>query len=381
MHISLYLHYPFCVQKCLYCDFNSRAERRFSPAEYAELLVRELEAVSRTLSRPVQVPTMYFGGGTPSLMEPSDLARVIETADRLFRLEPDAEITLEANPGTLSVDRARGFRSAGANRISIGIQAFENRLLARLGRIHSVREALDAVDAARCGGFDNLGIDLIHSLPEQSLAQWETALRTAAVLAPEHISAYALTVEEGTPFAALERRGELPLPEEDEGAQMFEATARLLTGAGYEHYEISNFARPGRQSRHNSVYWRRASYLGFGAGAHSFLNTDGLGERWSNAPSPEQYRDALSQGILPTRDRIPLTLEDALAESFFLGLRLLAGVDVGELAGRFGAGPLAPYLDRAQGLIERGLLERDGDRLRLAPKAVILANTVFAEFL
>lgn len=381
MRLSLYVHFPFCLKKCLYCDFNSQVASELPGAEYAALVVREMELAAPLLPRPHQAATLYFGGGTPSLLEPDQVARIVEAASRLFHLENDAEITLEANPGTLDLARAKGFRQAGVNRISLGIQALEDRLLARLGRIHTAQEALDAVDCARRGGFENLSIDLMHSLPEQSLSQWEETLEQAISLGPEHISAYALTVEEGTPFALLEQQGKLPLPEEETGARMFETTTATLSGAGFEPYEISNFARPGFSSRHNRSYWTRGSYLGFGAGAHSFLNPDHLGERWHNADRTEEYLFEMRQGIIPVRDRQRLTRSEAISEAFFLGLRLLEGVDLSLLLNRYGGAALAPYLARADGLIAQNLLQKEGDTLRLAPHAVILANRVFAEFL
>ena len=381
MRAGLYIHFPFCLKKCLYCDFNSSADASVPPEEYAALLLREMELRQEALPEPVSASTLSFGGGTPSLMAPELVGRLIEAAVGRFGLARDAEVTLEANPGTLTPERLAGYRLAGVNRLSLGIQSFEDRLLARLGRVHTAREALDAYEACRRAGFDNISIDLMHSLPEQSLPQWCAALGQGIALGPEHLSAYALSVEEGTPFSALRAAGELPLPEEEASALMFEATARLLSEGGFRQYEISNFARDGRVSRHNGAYWSRESYLGFGAGAHSFLNPDGLGRRWRNSGRLAAYREALGRGTIPEEDTELITLEEAVAECFFLGLRVLDGLDLAPLEERYGEAALASRLEEAARLQASGALLREGSRIRLAPDAVILANTVFARFL
>jgi oxygen-independent coproporphyrinogen III oxidase len=381
MQTALYVHFPFCLRKCLYCDFNSDALAGARPEEYVALLLREMELRQKALPEAAASPTLYFGGGTPSLMSPELVERIIDRAAGRFGLQSGAEVTLEANPGTVSAEKLAGYRSAGVNRLSLGIQSFEDRLLSRLGRVHSVEEALSAYDCARHAGFDNISIDLMHSLPGQSLAQWRGALARAIELAPEHISAYALSVEEGTPFALSFEAGELPLPEEEEAARMFELTGELLSQAGYLHYEISNFALPGRQSRHNNAYWCRDSYLGFGPGAHSFLNRDGLGRRWSNACDLVSYCDSIGRGEIPEEDSEELTPEAALSESFFLGLRLLSGIDLSILRSRFGAELLEPHLAEVARLETAGALLREGERVRLAPQAVIVANSVFSRFL
>jgi oxygen-independent coproporphyrinogen-3 oxidase len=381
MQISLYVHIPYCLKKCNYCDFNSAASQPLPPEEYVRLVLKEMALRRETLEGPVAAPTLYFGGGTPSLLTPEQIGSLIEAAARLFSLEATAEITLEANPGTLTPEKLAGYRLTGVNRLSLGIQSFEDRLLARLGRPHSAAEALSAFRWARQAGFDNLSIDLMHSLPEQSVAQWRQALSAALELTPEHISAYGLSVEEGTPFAVQHALGQLPLPEEEDAAQMFEATVALTAAAGYRHYEISNFATPGRESRHNGAYWRRQSYLGFGAGAHSFYNGDGIGSRWQNAAGVADWAAALAAGRLPEEEREALTEEQAIAESFFLGLRQLDGLDLAPLQARFGEAALASRLKEVQRLIAAGSLFQKGTRIQLAPAAVIVANSVFARFL
>ncbi|GFO65927.1 radical SAM family heme chaperone HemW [Geomonas paludis] len=381
MQAGLYIHFPFCLKKCLYCDFNSTAWSGDELDGYVELLLREMELRRQALPEPVQAPTLYLGGGTPSLMAPELVGRLIDQAALRFGLEQDAEVTLEANPGTLTPERLAGYRAAGVNRLSLGIQSFEERLLKTLGRVHTVPQALAAFEQARRAGFDNISIDLMHSLPGQSLDDWRAALAQGIALAPEHVSAYALSVEEGTPFEQLYQHGELVLPGEEEAARMFEATAEMLTGAGYLHYEISNFGLPGRFSRHNQSYWSRASYLGFGSGAHSFWNPDGLGRRWNNAADLDGYRAAIDAGLLPERDEVLLSLEDAVAESFFLGLRVLTGLELAPLEERFGADALAGQLAEVERLLQAGLLVADGKRIRLADSSVIIANSIFSRFL
>jgi len=381
MELALYVHIPFCLRKCLYCDFASFADAPVPPAAYVAALVREMELRAARLARPVTAATLYLGGGTPSLLAPELVAGVVAAARRQFSLSDAAEVTLEANPGTLTVETLAGFRAAGVNRLSLGVQSFDDRLLAGLGRIHTAREAEAAVHLARTAGFSNLGLDLIHGLPGQDPTGWERDLRRATALAPEHISAYALAVEEGTPFHRLAATGELALPPEEEAVRMFEQTSEVLTACGYEHYEIANFARPGYRSRHNQVYWQRGPYLGFGAAAHSFLPTPGWGIRWRNPADPAAYRAALDRGGLPAGEVTPLSRQEAMGEWFFLGLRLREGVDLAAFPQEFGltvAEAFPGVLDRLAG---QGLVEVAEDRLRLTPKGLLLANQVFLAFL
>jgi oxygen-independent coproporphyrinogen-3 oxidase len=380
MPVSLYIHFPFCVRKCLYCDFASVADSPIDPAAYAAAVVAEMELRARLLDGEVTAPTLYFGGGTPSLMAPADVEAVIAAATRLFGLEADAEVTLEANPGTVSRESLAGYRAAGANRLSLGVQSFHDPLLARLGRVHTAAEARAAFGAAREAGFANIGIDLIHSLPGEDLACWRSDLGQAVALAPEHLSAYPLSVEEGTPFARLEEQGALPLPDEEEGAAMFAETTLFLEEAGYEQYELANFALPGRRSRHNQVYWRRGDYLGFGAGAHSFLRTPGFGRRWKNGDQPDAYLAGIRRGRLPEEGMTTLSRQEAMGEFLFLGLRLLDGVDGERFRQEFGLTVEAAFPAAVAELVAAGLLERAGERLRLTRRALPIANQVFVRF-
>lgn len=378
MFAALYLHTPYCLSKCHYCDFNSVANPELPLAEYVELLLAEMAARLATMTL-LPVASIYFGGGTPSLLSPGDVGRLVAAAAQHCRLAADAEITLEANPGTVSPASLRGYRAAGVNRLSFGIQSFDDLMLRRLGRRHTAAEARQAVAMAREAGFANIGIDLMHSLPGQTETHWQRTLEEAVALAPEHISAYGLTIEEGTPLAVMVARQELPEPEEEPAAAMLEMTAALLRQAGYDHYEISNFARPGRRSRHNLTYWRRGDYLGFGAGAHSFCRSPDDGVRWENPALLRDYAAFVRQG--PLRQQLTrLSRQEAMAEFFFLGLRLIEGVDLEAFAAEFGVTAEEVF----PGVIERqqccGLLLKEGGRLRLTARGLLLANRVMAEF-
>jgi oxygen-independent coproporphyrinogen-3 oxidase len=380
MQTALYVHFPFCIRKCLYCDFNSRAGSDIPQTSYTDALVREMELRRNALPKGVTASTLYLGGGTPSLLEPALVERIIAAADRLFSLEPTAEITIEANPCTVNRERLSAYRSAGVNRLSLGIQSFSDGMLTRLGRAHSAQEGIAAFATAREAGFANIGIDLIHSLPGQTQEKWQGELDRAVLLQPEHISAYGLTIEEGTPFHAMEQSGELTLPEEEAATEMFETTSQLLREAGYDHYEISNFALPGFRSRHNQVYWQRGDYLGFGAGAHSFLAAPPFGRRWKNPDTPESYMESMVNGRA-AEEELTLVMEwEARSETLFLGLRMLEGVDGKSFRNDFNMTLEQAYPDDLRDLLAEGLLEWRKGLLRLTSRGLILSNQVFIRF-
>lgn len=381
MALSLYIHYPFCLRKCRYCAFNSVADAPCSADEYLTALLGELTLRRGMPEKGSSATTLYFGGGTPSLLEPDQVARVIDATARQYDLASDAEITLECNPGTVNGRKLAAFRAAGVNRLSLGVQSFDDEFLEMLGRAHTAEQARAAFHGAREAGFDNIGIDLIHSLPGQSLAQWQRTLSCACELNPEHFSVYGLSIEEGTPFALLEENGSLHLPDEEESACMYEKSADILAAHGYEQYEIANFSRPGFRSRHNSGYWQRRSYLGFGAGAHSFLRQPEAGSRFSNCENVVDYLQLISHGCLPTSESRNLTRDEAMAEYLFLGLRLTEGVDLTRFHEEFAMSFHEAYGTVCRDLFAAGLLEIQGDFLRLAGKARILSNQVFARFL
>ncbi|GFE61722.1 radical SAM family heme chaperone HemW [Geobacter sp. AOG2] len=380
MFTRLYLHIPFCRRKCPYCAFVSQESASADLDGYAETLLAEMGLAAQAFRAERPLASVYFGGGTPSLLDPSHIARILERASDLFGLGQGAEITLEANPGTVDQKRLAAFRSAGVNRLSLGVQSFADPMLAALGRIHSAAEAGEAFRAARTAGFDNIGIDLIHALPGQTLPLWRTELEQALALGPEHLSVYGLTVEEGTPFAARYTDDSPLLPDEDLAAAMFEEADDLLTAAGYEHYEIANYALPGRRSDHNSGYWRRDGYLGLGCGAHSFLRR-GYGVRFGNPADLEAYAGAIAQGRLPHGETQSLTRQDALAEFMFLGLRMADGIEEETFRQEFGVGLEETFGREVSKLAALGLLETDGGRIRLTRRGMLLSNQVFARFL
>jgi oxygen-independent coproporphyrinogen-3 oxidase len=381
--LSLYVHIPYCQAKCPYCDFNSYAVEHWPEAPYVTALCAELEHYAREKPwRGRELDTIFFGGGTPSLFMPESIATVVRTVSRLWPLNASAEITLEANPGTVNADKLRGFRAAGVNRVSFGVQSFLLHHLRRLGRIHNAAEALAVVDIARQARFDNINIDLIFALPQQTPEEWERDLMQACALRPDHISAYNLTYEEGTPFHALRAAGVLRRLSEEIEAAMFTRTPEILAAHGYSQYEISNYGRPGYACRHNLNYWRGGLYLGIGAGAHSYARrcTRDPGRRWSNEKTPAAYLAAVEQDGHARRVVEELTESQARGEFVFLGLRCLDGFSAGDFCARFGADfpAVFPHVTR---LCDDGLLQSNRGRWKLTAQGMLLADTVFASFL
>ncbi len=371
---GLYLHIPFCLARCGYCDFNTYLHDPELARAYVGALAAEIAAWGeRPKLRGRPAATVYLGGGTPSLLAPGAVAEILDAVRAAFPLAPGAEVTLEANPGT--VDRAglAGFRAAGVNRLSFGVQAFQDRLLRVAGRDHTAEDARRSLADARAAGFTNLSLDLIFALPGQTLDDWAASLDEAVGLGPEHISAYGLTYEEGTPFHRDRRAGRLRPVDEETEAAMFDLGIARLTAAGFEQYEISNFARPGFRSAHNQIYWRRGDYLGFGAGAHSCLD----GRRFFNRRLPQEYIAAVRRNGSAEAGAEDLTPRQRLGEAMVLGLRLREGLDLEALAAGFapwGVAPDATALERLEGA---GLVERRGPRLRLTDRGIRLANEVF----
>jgi oxygen-independent coproporphyrinogen-3 oxidase len=381
MFTRLYIHIPYCRQKCPYCSFFSQEHTGNDLNRYAELLQQEMHLASEDTPSQHRLDSVYFGGGTPSLLDPKQIADLLDQAEKLFGLAETAELTLEANPGTIEFQRLAGFRQAGITRLSLGIQSFDDRMLKTLGRIHTVQQAREAFSAARRAGFDNIGIDLIHALPGQTSAMWLAELRQALQLAPEHLSIYGLTIEEGTPFAAQFDSDSPLLPDEDLAAEMFEMADDLLEAHGYEHYEIANYARAGFRSRHNSGYWKRDGYLGLGAGAHSFLRNTGYGTRFSNAADLDEYSAALHNDVLPRRDFMQLSRADAMAEHLFLGLRMAEGVLFSTFEQEFGARLKDVFGQEVATLLGQGLLTENSGSIRLTRRGMLLSNQVFQKFL
>lgn len=377
MFNRLYIHVPFCVKKCHYCAFVSNPPQKNELLEYPALLIRELQL--RT-SGAEPLVSVYLGGGTPSLLQPPQITRLLEEIADLTGIEADAEITMEVNPGTVDEILLKQFSNAGINRISLGIQSFDDTFVKILGRIHTIDQSRQTFKNAREVGFNNISIDLIHSLPGQSLDQWQTELQHAIELGPEHISIYGLTVEEGTPFARIYPAGSHELPDDDLSADMFELADELLTGAGLEHYEIANYSRPGYRSEHNSGYWKRDGYLGLGVAAHTFLRK-GYGVRFSNPDNLNEYRELVTSGQLTRVEEHTLTQSDAMAEYMFLGLRLSEGVSLGAFEHEFGRSLDSAYGPITADLIRHGLIIQNDDVLTLTLRGMLLSNQIFSRFL
>lgn len=379
---SLYVHIPYCDSKCPYCDFNSYAAKVWPESDYASALIAEMESrAERDPWRIGSLATVFFGGGTPSLFAPETIARLLERVFSLWRPVPDEalEVTLEANPGTVDRAKLAGFLAAGVSRLSIGVQSFEPRHLRRLGRIHGRAEAVDAVEAARAAGVPDLSLDLMFAVPGQTPGEWENDLETALALGVDHISAYNLTYEDGTPFGSMRRQGQLtPLAEETE-AGMFVRARDLLEAAGYRRYEISNYARAGRECRHNLNYWRGGEYLGVGAGAHSFARVGEAGKRWSNEKNPGRYMARIAAHGEARVFEETLSLEQARGEFVFLGLRCREGFEESAFLGRFGCGFLSAF-PQAEEFRRSGWLEEDAGRWRLTERGVLIADSLFASF-
>jgi oxygen-independent coproporphyrinogen-3 oxidase len=378
---SVYVHIPYCRRRCPYCDFNAHAVENIPEEPYTDAVLRELShAATLDLWRGRTVATVFLGGGTPSLFSPRSIARLLDGIAAAFPLTSDAEITLEANPGTVRRQTLAGFRSAGVTRVSFGVQSFDDRHLQTLGRIHDGQAALGAVEDARAAGFCAVNVDLIFGVPGQRLLDWRADLRQAVSLDPGHISAYGLTYEEGTFFHAWRERGRLvPVTEDDETAMLL-MTRDTLHGAGYEHYEISNYARPGRACRHNLAYWERRPYLGLGAGAHTFAPVAPWGRREANVRSPVLYMDLVTRRGTAVASTEDLTRDQAIAETLFLGLRVLAGVSLERIADLSGlaAGATPPAVTS---MVEAGMLEIATGRVRLTPAGLLHADSVFATLL
>ncbi len=411
---SIYLHIPFCKHRCAYCDFNTYAGQEDSIPAYVKALINEIEFVGHHAEQ-MTIHTVFFGGGTPSLLSAPQFDSILRALRSAFTFTADAEISIEANPGTISPEKLNGIREAGINRISFGVQSANTEELHMLERIHDFFTVIEAVSTARKAGFDNLNLDLIYGLPEQTLASWQTTLQRIVDLHPEHISAYALTLEHGTPFGRWSSKGLLPLPDPDLAAEMYEYAEEFLEANGFVHYEISNWAKKDNAEcrmqnaelnssfilhnssfvcQHNLQYWHSLPYLAFGAGAHGYAN----GYRYSNALRIKTYIERLSlpsaSSLLPfplspaTVNQHKQTLKDDMSEYMLNNLRLTnAGVAESDFRLRFGSGLLDVYPKELEELIGNGLLEKktseskiDSDVYRLTKRGRLLGNQVFIRF-
>ncbi|MHB1125806.1 MAG: radical SAM family heme chaperone HemW [Bacillota bacterium] len=381
MSFGIYVHIPFCIRKCNYCDFASfPIPAGDQVGDYLNALEMEFRLQADEIERRQgELVSLYLGGGTPTCLDPIQLEKLMQICRiALARVLPgvEMEFSVEANPGTLTREKLQVLESAGVNRISLGVQSFSPLHLEKMGRVHTPEEAMEAVSLIRLAGINNTGIDLMYGLPGQTIEEWRDTLDKAIALRPEHLSAYGLKIETGTAWGLLQESGNLTTPDEDLAAGMYDLARQLLTGFGYIQYEISNFALPRYQSRHNRLYWTNQEYLGLGLSASSYLNHC----RCTNTGNFRHYLKELGAGRLPQTVKEDLTREQEMAEMTFLGLRLLEGVDRDDFARMFGVDITQVYGRQIDKLTGLRLLQWEADRLCLTPQALPLANLVFMEF-
>jgi len=378
---SLYLHIPFCHTRCHYCDFNTYAGMLPLREPYVKALLKEI-ALAGIMAKhadgtPRRSRTIFFGGGTPSLLTVAQITRLLNACFASFAVDKDAEITMEANPGTLDKEQLQGIRAAGINRLSMGAQSFDADLLQTLGRIHTPEEITQAVVFARAAGFTSINIDFMFGLPGQTMQQWRDTLDRALDLRPEHLSLYSLIIEEGTPFHTWAYEGRITPGDEDLCADMYEYADERLHLAGYENYEISNWALSGHHSKHNLTYWQNLPYIGMGAGAYSTFG----GRRFSNIREPLDYIKALNTQRLPEAESEPVEREQEMSETAFLALRTAMGLHLPTFAERFSQ-PFSQFVEnRLRPVEEAGLLEHEDEWLRLSKRGRLLGNEVFLRLL
>jgi oxygen-independent coproporphyrinogen-3 oxidase len=374
---SLYLHIPFCERKCIYCDFYSIAPQDPSPGQPA-LVERFLQALETEICLRGEeqrfresYETVFLGGGTPSLLSPSDIEKIFDTLVSHFSIEPEAEITLETNPGTVDLEKLKAFRSVGINRLSIGIQSFHDDDLHFLSRIHTGAEARRCISDAFIAGFQNVGFDLIFSLPHQTVDRWRSNLVQAVARSPVHLSCYSLIVEPNTPLFRMVQSKQITPLDAERDAALYEFTMDFLDLRGFTHYEVSNFALPGFRCRHNMNYWNHTNYLGFGPSAHSLWET----ERWWNCANISTYIAQLANRCLPLEGGEHLTEPQLIDEAIFLGLRS-DGIDLKEYSKRFGRDLLKEFPSPIAEFEQQGLMQKEADRLRLTPKGYLLCDEI-----
>ena len=367
----IYIHIPFCIRKCLYCDFFSVPYSRSSAESYVDALCKELSLKRNTAQ---SLKAIYIGGGTPSLLSDECFTKLFQCLRDNFLFSPDTEITIEANPGTLDESKVKALISTGVNRLSVGIQSFNDNELKLIGRIHNADDALRSIDLIRRTGIKNFSIDLMYGLPEQTSESWRESLKKAVGLSPSHISTYELTLEENTPFYELVKSTP---PDEDLILEMYNHAIDFLGGSGYMHYEISNFALPGFKCLHNMNYWNRGEYIGAGAGAHSFVN----GVRTKNIADVGRYIDGLNNGLVPETESTVITPYNALKETIFLGLRKMDGLNLKDLCKTelLENDKDGNLIAASAELIDEGYLDLNGDYLRLTRKGIIISNAIIVK--
>jgi oxygen-independent coproporphyrinogen-3 oxidase len=371
--LGLYVHIPFCSAICNYCNFNRGLFDADAKTQYVSALQQEI----RRRGEGVAADTIFFGGGTPSLLEPGEIAAIVATCRSAFAVAGDAEVTLEANPETITAEKLAGFREAGVNRLSFGVQSLRDEELQRLSRLHSASRARDAFAMARAAGFDNISMDLMMWLPGQSVADWLGSVEGLIEVGPEHASLYLLEIYPNAPLRDAMARGRWAVAAEDDAAEMYLQAMDALDRAGYEQYEISNVARPGRESRHNVKYWTDGEWLGFGCGAHSTRK----GVREKNVASTSEYISLVAAGGQLAVERRPLTDHARLEEALFMGLRLTKGIDLASIESRYQTDVWGAYGAELQPFVDQGLLIYDDAHLSLTRTGMLLANEVMAVFI
>jgi oxygen-independent coproporphyrinogen-3 oxidase len=373
---GIYLHIPFCLAKCNYCAFVSQVGNEQLQQEYVAALCREITAAGGDFSAH-SVDSLFFGGGTPTVLQTEALALILQTIRQTFSLTPDAEISMEANPGTVTAQSLTSLRQLGFNRLSLGVQSFDDRVLAAAGRIHRAEDAETAVGLARQAGFDNIGLDLMYGLPQQTEVSWQSTLEQAIKLNPDHLSAYGLKLEDGTPLAVAVENGREILPSEADEETMYDMLNDFLPAAGFERYEIANYAKPGRQCRHNLKYWRSLPFRGFGLAAHSFNGT----QRFANTDNLTEYLQRIAAGqsvVLPAEETDEATL---IAEYTFTALRLVEGLRYDDFRQRFERDFRQLYAAALQRLLQQKLIVQTDQAVFLSPRGMKFGNQVFAKFL
>jgi len=376
MELGLYLHFPYCISKCPYCDFNSYQLKEDNQiSSYISALYQEIAAYSQKLKKS-NIKTIYLGGGTPTILSGTQIFNILEFCKENFMVDKDAEITIEANPGTVDSEKIKLLIDSGINRLSLGAQSFNNRFLKKLGRIHNTQEIIDSYYLAREAGFKNINIDIMFALPDQTTEDLQVTLKKAVSLKSDHLSLYNLTIKPGTEYYKEYKRGKLKLPTEDEEYDMFNWAINYLEENGFENYEIANFARPHNRSKHNLIYWQNKPYLGVGAGAYSFIR----GYRYMNYEEPARYIKEVTSGKSPIDNGEKLSLRKRMIETIILGLRTKDGVIYKKFKTRFKIDLNNTFHKQIKKLVNLGLLQRDDNRIKLTRKGIFLADTVFREF-
>ena len=377
MPLGLYIHVPFCSAICNYCTFNRGLFDHALKTEYVSAAVKEIQGASELGAPGAAADTIFFGGGTPSLLEPEEIGAMVDACRRGFTLAPDSEVTLEANPESVTAEKLAGFRAAGINRLSFGVQSFSDVELQRLSRLHSASRAREAFGMAREAGFDNISIDLMMWLPQQSIEEWLTSVDALIALGPEHASLYLLEIYPNSPLRESMTKSRWAVAADDDAADMYLQAMDRLDAAGYEQYEISNVARDGQKSRHNLKYWTDGEWLGFGPGAHSTRN----GVRWRNVSATPEYIGAVQAGGQLIAERRVLSRQEGLEEALFTRLRLTEGIDLDLVESRYGVDVWRQYGAELHRFVEAGLLIYDDRRLSLSRAGMLLANEIMTVFL